>query len=229
MLYKKHLGYKGNTSDQDEKLDELKAIISDLQTRDLICVDGLYRFFPASGEGNDVVLYNTDGSEFKRLTFRRQNFGEGRCLSDYLAPRSSGFKDSVAMFIVTAGEGIREKADELKNEGKFLLSHALSALALETAEAFAEYLHKKIREQWNIKDDPALTPRDLFSGRYQGCRFSFGYPACPEMEHQTILFDALTPPDDFSVKLTEGYSMDPEASVSAIVFAHPEAKYFSVD
>ncbi|HVM44471.1 MAG TPA: vitamin B12 dependent-methionine synthase activation domain-containing protein, partial [Candidatus Thermoplasmatota archaeon] len=104
-------------------------------------------------------------------------------------------------------------------------SHAVQALALETAEGFAEYLHKRIREAWGIPDPEGLTMRDLFQANYRGLRVSFGYPACPDLADQEKLFRLLAP-EDIGVRLTEGHMMDPEASVSALVFQHPDARYF---
>ena len=128
---------------------------------------------------------------------------------------------------MTAGKSIRERAERYKEEGSLLKSHALSALALETAEAAAEWLHKKLREQWGIPDPAGLTMLDRFRARYRGKRYSFGYPACPDLSMQRGLF-ALLRPGEIGVELTEGWMMDPEASVSAIVLHHTHARYFSV-
>ena len=133
----------------------------------------------------------------------------------------------MALFVTTAGEGVRERAGALKREGRFLLCHALQALALETAEAAAEWLHGKIRERWGFKDTPEMTMMDRFQARYRGKRYSFGYPACPDLFAQGLLFELLKP-ERIGVELTEGFMMDPEASVSAVVVHHPQARYFSV-
>ncbi|MDH5654706.1 MAG: methionine synthase [Spirochaetia bacterium] len=238
MLYKKHLGYRGNTAEaeasSDPKYLELKKLIYDLQNELLekgyMKTDGIYRFFRAASDGDDLVILDSDGkTEKTRFHFKRQTKGEGLCLSDYAAPLGSGIEDYVAVFIVTAGIGIREITEKWKEEGQYLKSHALSALALESAEAFAEYLHSQIRRQWGFPDAEELTPKEMFSKKYRGGRFSFGYPACPNLSDQEPLFKLMNLPEDFGVKLTDGFSMDPEASVSAIVFQHPEAKYFSVE
>ena len=135
--------------------------------------------------------------------------------------------DYIALMVVTAGHGVSEKARALKEEGKFLESHALQATALELAEGFAERIHQEIRDQWGFPDGVDFTMRDRFAAKYQGQRFSFGYPACPNLEDQEKLFKLLKP-EDIGVRLTEGFMMEPEASVSAIVFAHPDARYFNV-
>ncbi len=135
--------------------------------------------------------------------------------------------DNLCLFVVTAGEGVREQAEAFKAKGEYLLSHAIQALALETAEGYAELLHATIRSTWGFPDPPELTMQDRFQARYRGKRYSFGYPACPRLEDQTILFEALRP-EEIGVRLTDGCMMDPEASVSAVAFHHPQATYYSV-
>ena len=129
--------------------------------------------------------------------------------------------------MTTAGEGIREIAEQAKQAGEYLRSYALQALALETAEAAAEWLHARLRSEWGFPDPPDLSRQSLFQARYRGKRYSFGYPACPDLESQTGLFHLLHP-EEIGVQLTEGFMMEPEASVSALVFHHPDATYFSV-
>ncbi|GMA55565.1 hypothetical protein GCM10025858_00680 [Alicyclobacillus sacchari] len=107
-------------------------------------------------------------------------------------------------------------------------AHALQAIALELAEAFAERLHQQLRDMWGFPDPLSMTMRERFIARYQGIRVSFGYPACPDLEQQQILFSLLKP-EDIGMTLTDGFMMDPEASVSALVFSHPEARYFNVE
>ena len=107
------------------------------------------------------------------------------------------------------------------------MSHVLQALALETAEACAEWLHRRMREAWGFPDPPTMTMQDRFTSRYRGKRYSFGYPACPDLEDQMGLWKLLNPAE-IGVQLTEGFMMDPEASVSALVFHHPDCEYFAV-
>ncbi|MGB3564574.1 MAG: vitamin B12 dependent-methionine synthase activation domain-containing protein, partial [Thermoanaerobaculia bacterium] len=114
-----------------------------------------------------------------------------------------------------------------KEAGEYLKSHAFAALALETAEAAAELVHKRLRAAWGFPDPDEMTLQDRFSARYRGKRCSFGYPACPDLANQRQLFAALGP-EEIGVTLTEGDMMDPEASVSALVFHHPDARYFGV-
>ncbi len=148
-------------------------------------------------------------------------------MSDYILPAADGARDHVALFVVTAGEGIRARSEEAKHAGHYFRSHALQSLAIETAEACAEWLHRRIREDWGFPDPPALTMQQRFISRYRGKRYSFGYPACPNLDDQAGIWKLLRP-EEIGVQLTEGMMMDPEASVSALVFHHPDCTYFGV-
>ena len=249
MLYTRHLGVKARAAKLFDQMQKDPTVARKLREEEPTAVDiwekveevkaefghtsvlrphAVYRFFPACGEGNSVVLF-TDESRSKplaRFEFGRQTKGEGLCLADYLAPRN-GPPDSFAMFVTTVGENVREVSAELKAKGQFLKSHILQALAIESAEGYAEQLHSFIRAAWGHPDDPATSMLDRFQAKYRGKRYSFGYPACPRIEDQELLFELLHP-QDIGVQLTEGYMMDPEASVSAIVFHHPDAKYFGL-
>jgi 5-methyltetrahydrofolate--homocysteine methyltransferase len=129
---------------------------------------------------------------------------------------------------VSAGEGIRERAAKYKARGEYFRSHAVQALAIETAEACAEWMHRRIREDWGFPDPVEMTMADRFRSKYRGRRYSFGYAACPNLEDQRGLFELLRP-EDIGVTLTDGDMMDPEASVSALVFQHPDCIYFDVN
>jgi 5-methyltetrahydrofolate--homocysteine methyltransferase len=193
----------------------------------------LWQFFEAEGEGNRLRLFAGRGASepAETFTFPRQRKPDGLALSDFVLPPSRDAegrlagRDHVALFVTTAGEGIRELAEEAKQRGEYLRSYALQALALETAEAAAEWIHARLRALWGFADADDLSRQSLFQARYRGKRYSFGYPACPELEHQAGLFRLLKPE---GVQLTEGFMMEPEASVSALVFHHPDATYFSV-
>nr|WP_199614716.1 methionine synthase [Paenibacillus alkalitolerans] len=238
MLLGHHLGLKGKVdkllADGDPKATELKRtvdeIFADAMKEGTIRASGMYRFYPAQSSGNDVIVYDPgDRSRvLQTFTFPRQEVAPYLCLADYLKPVDSGTMDYVGFLVVTAGSGIREKAERYKQAGEYLKSHALQAAALETAEAFAERIHQIMRDVWGIPDPANLSIADLFGAKYRGQRFSFGYPACPNLEDQRQLFD-LMKPEDMGVELTDSFMMEPEASVSAIVFAHPEARYFNVD
>jgi 5-methyltetrahydrofolate--homocysteine methyltransferase len=238
MLIGKHLGLPGNVprllDAGDAKAHELLDMVEELihlgEVEGLLRTDAVYQFFPAQAEGNDILIFNPqDLSQIlQRLPFPRQGKDPYLCLADFIRPVSSGVMDYVAMFAVTAGSGVRQRAEEMKQNGDYLRSHALQALALELAEAFAERLHHILRDSWGFPDAPELSMRERFIARYQGIRVSFGYPACPDLENQAPLFQLLRP-EDIGMELTDGFMMDPEASVSALVFSHPEAKYFNVE
>jgi 5-methyltetrahydrofolate--homocysteine methyltransferase len=166
------------------------------------------------------------GEPLHTFRFPRQRQGDYLCLSDYVLPAQNGQRDHVALFVVTAGEGIRDHGEKAKNDGYYFKSHGLQALAIETAEGCAEWLHRRIREDWGFPDTPEITMAQRFTSRYLGKRYSFGYPACPNLEDQAGLWKLLRP-EEIGVQLTEGFMMDPEASVSALVFHHPDCSYFS--
>ena len=235
MLLGKHLGVKGSVArlleQGDPKVVEINEAVEALERlaieQHILRADGLYRFYEAGAEGDDLVLLD-GGREIGRFRFPRQPAGERLCLSDYVRERGSGETDYVALFAVTCGAGVRARAERWKEEGHYLRSHALQALAIESAEALAEMLHARLRTQWGFPDPPGLALSDKLKARYRGIRVSFGYPACPNLADQRILFDLLQP-EQIGLALTEGFMMDPEASVSALVFHHPEARYFKAD
>ena len=237
MLYGKHLGLRGNLetllTQGDEKAVELhqqvEAVIDEVIAKKLLRAQAVYQFFPAQAEGDSLRLYRANGKDIAAtFLFPRQQHGEGLCLSDFAAPTSSGKQDYIALFAVTCGHGVRELAEQYRASGRYLQSHILQALAIEGAEAFAELLHQRLREMWGFADPPELTMRERFKARYRGVRVSFGYPACPRLEDQERLFQVLPVTASIGVELTEGYMMEPEASVSALVFHHPQAKYFNI-
>ena len=197
-----------------------------------ITANAVYRFFPAHSDGDrTVMIYSPDGKTVLETFHLRPPERRARhlCLADYVAAAILGRTDYLCMFVTTIGTGVRALAEEWKNQGDYLRSHILQVLALEGAEAFAELLHQKIRQMWGFGDPPGLTMKDLLQAHYHGKRFSFGYPACPRLEDQEQLFRLLeVDKNAIGVQLTDGFMMDPESAVSAIVFHHPEAKYFSL-
>jgi 5-methyltetrahydrofolate--homocysteine methyltransferase len=194
-----------------------------------ISANGVFKFFPCQSDRQWLLIYGPEGEQvLERFYFGRQEQREGLCLADYIMPESSHRMDYLAMFVTTIGPGVRALAQRWKEEGRYLDSHVLQILALEGAEAFAELLHQQIRQMWGFGDPPGITSQDLFRTRYRGRRYSFGYPACPRLEDQQQLFRLLKVTENLGVQLTEGFMMDPEASVSALVFHHPDAKYFNL-
>lgn len=233
MLFGHHLGLKGKVDQlleqKDNKLLNLISTMDEIREENLIQLSAIYQFFPAESEGTQIKIYHPDNPKqlLEVFDFPRQNKKPFLCLSDYVKDKSSLEQDYVGFMIVTAGKGIKNKADEWKNNGEYLKSHLIQALALESAEGFAERVHQLMRDWWGIHDPIDMKMKDRFSAKYIGQRYSFGYPACPNLEDQEKLFRLLKP-EDIGIKLTEGFMMEPEATVSAMVFSHPEARYFNV-
>jgi 5-methyltetrahydrofolate--homocysteine methyltransferase len=188
----------------------------------------VYGYFPCQSEGNDLIVYEPGTEEERvRFTFPRQRDDRHLCLADYFVARNSRRMDVVAFHLVTVGRRASEYSAalfEANNYKDYLYFHGLS---VESAEALAELWHKRVREELGIAGQDASEIRRLFSQGYQGSRYSFGYPACPDLEDQVKLFDLLDG-ERIGVRLTEEYSLDPEQSTNAIIVHHPEARYFSV-
>ncbi|MGA7056346.1 MAG: methionine synthase [Terriglobales bacterium] len=203
----------------------------------------VYGYFPAQGDGNDIVVYDpsqwsdgrprpsTPGSEPKellRFTFPRQKEGRRLCISDFFAAPSSGKMDVLGLSLVTIGPKASVETQRLFESGEYTRYLYLHGLSVETAEALAEFHHKKMRQELGISAEDSPHIRDLFHQKYQGSRYSFGYPACPHLEDQTKLFALLNPEENVGVRLTSAFLLEPEQSTSAIVVHHPGAKYFVV-
>lgn len=188
----------------------------------------VYGYFWANSDGDDLIVYREDGkTEWLRFTFPRQPSEPYRCIADFFRPVESGERDVVAFHLVTMGSRVSERERELFASHQYQDYLYLHGLGVEAAEALAEYWHKRIREEWGIAGEDAKEIRLLFSLRYRGCRYSFGYPACPNLEDQAKLFELLRP-ERIGVTLTEEYQLVPEQSTSAIIVHHPEAKYFNI-
>ncbi|MCR4417054.1 MAG: B12-binding domain-containing protein [Ignavibacteria bacterium] len=244
---------KRKLSDDDyNKLVEEKVlpIYNNLKAKvkenNLLIPKVVYGYFPAQSEKNDLIIYkpknfpeeklydiwdidihNCELEEYVRFTFPRQINKRNLCISDFVLPVESGKFDVVAFHVVTVGEQATEHSKQLyssDNYTEYLFFHGLS---VETAEALAEYWHKKIREELKIDYADAKDIKKLFQQGYRGSRYSFGYPACPNLEDQVKLFKLLKP-ERIGVTLTDGFQMVPEQSTSAIIIHHPEAKYFTI-
>ena len=203
----------------------------------------VHGWWPAQSEGNDVIVYEapSEGAdalatagqrpplrELVRFTFPRQREGRKMCIADFFAPKSEGQMDVIGLSLVTTGHKASELTHKLFQAGEYTRYLYLHGLSVETAEALAEVLHKTMREEIGIAIEDAPRISDLFHQKYRGSRYSFGYPACPNMEDQTKLFTLLKPEENVGVKLTTGFMLEPEQSTSAIVVHHPGAKYFVV-
>ncbi|NNF06476.1 MAG: methionine synthase [Candidatus Eisenbacteria bacterium] len=236
MLFGKHLGLRGSLpkllEEGNEKAITLHRQIEELKDEVLAMgimqPRGIFQFHRAWSEGDSICLGTPDGEVKTRFDFPRQPDGDHLCLADWIAPKTAGTKDYLATFVTSCGQGVRKAAEAWKEQGEYFKSHALQALAIESAEGFAELLHTKLRQMWGFPDGSELSTRDVFQAKYQGIRVSFGYPACPNLEDQGPLWKLIEPDKHIGVELTDGFMMEPEASVSALVFHHPQARYFSV-
>jgi 5-methyltetrahydrofolate--homocysteine methyltransferase len=206
----------------------------------------VYGYFPAQSDGNDVVVYAPDeqpsscsagqpwaavptqARELLRFTFLRQREGRRLSISDFFSAKSSGKMDVIGFSLVTIGAKASVETQRLFEAGEYTKYLYLHGLSVETAEALAELHHKKMREELGIAGEDAPEIRDLFHQKYRGSRYSFGYPACPNLEDQTKLFVLLKPEENVGVRLTSGFLLEPEQSASALVVHHPGAKYFVV-
>ncbi len=233
MLYGKHMGMRGRIErlieDRDPKVTALVEMMGKIQdeAEEWTRVTEVWRFFEAESEGNCLNIFEPGAeSPIRTFVFPRQPKKDGLCLADYVLPAADGRRDTIAIFVVGAGDGVRERATADRSAGEYLRSHAIQSLAVETAEAAAERLHHRLRDLWGFPDPSEMTMKDRFRAQYRGKRFSPGYPACPDLEMQRDIW-ALLDPDEIGIHLTERLMMDPEASVSAIVFHHPDCRYFS--
>jgi len=227
--------------------EKFRPILSQLE--DEVAESGLfepkvvYGYFPAQSDGNDVIVYQppdarpgrpcsahweAEVKELLRFTFPRQREGRRLAISDFFAPKAAGKMDVIGFSLVTIGPKASIETQRLFEGGEYTKYLYLHGLSVETAEALAELHHKKMREELGIAGDDAKEIRDLFHQKYRGSRYSFGYPACPNLEDQTKLFALLKPEENVGVRLTSGFLLEPEQSTSAIVVHHPGAKYFVV-
>ncbi|MGH9494393.1 MAG: vitamin B12 dependent-methionine synthase activation domain-containing protein, partial [Candidatus Sulfotelmatobacter sp.] len=198
----------------------------------------VYGYFPAQSDGNDVIVYGVPSGESRvpsdnsrellRFTFPRQREGRRLAISDFFAPKSSGKMDVIGLSLVTIGHQASVETQRLFEAGEYTKYLYLHGLSVETAEALAEIHHKTMREELGISAEDSPEIRDLFHQKYRGSRYSFGYPACPNLEDQTKLFALLKPEENVGVRLTSTFLLEPEQSTSAIVVHHPAAKYFVV-
>jgi 5-methyltetrahydrofolate--homocysteine methyltransferase len=239
-LFKNQWQLKTASQEDYARLVEQKFRPIKMQLQEEIIASGIfeprvvYGYFPAQADGNDVIVYEETQAgapaphELLQFTFPRQREGRKLCISDFFTPKSSGKMDVIGLSLVTIGSKASEETQRLFEGGEYTRYLYLHGLSVETAEALAEYLHKKMREELGIAGEDSSHIRDLFHQKYQGSRYSFGYPACPNLEDQTKLFALLHPEENVGVKLTTGFLLEPEQSTSAIVVHHPQAKYFVV-
>lgn len=189
----------------------------------------VYGYFPAQSDGDDLIVYEADGSgtEAARFNFPRQQGKQGRCLADYFRSVDSGQMDVVGFHVVTMGPRVGEYAQELYADDRYQDYLYWHGFGVEIAEALAEYWHRRIRQDLQIDGSDGATPEELIKTNYQGARYSFGYPACPNLEDQAKLWHLLEP-ERIGVTLSDEFQMHPEQSTSAMIVHHPEARYFSI-
>ncbi|MEM9368437.1 MAG: vitamin B12 dependent-methionine synthase activation domain-containing protein, partial [Planctomycetota bacterium] len=202
----------------------------------LIQARAVYGFFPAASDGDDILVYSDDERSQVQTRFHclrqqweRRGQKDFRSLADYVAPVDSGRKDYIGGFVVTAGIGADELANQFKRELDDESAIVVQAVADRCAEAFAECLHQRARREWQYGQSETFSNEDLISEKYRGIRPAAGYPACPDHTEKRTLFDLLKAEKTTGVELTSSFAMTPAASVSGLYFAHPEARYFAVD
>jgi 5-methyltetrahydrofolate--homocysteine methyltransferase len=215
--------------------DDAQALLRDLVSKKLLMARAVYGFFPADAIGDDVELYRDESRKEILTTFRflRQQMDKGAgeanyCLADFIAPKDSGLHDYIGAFAVSAGFGTEEICKKFERDHDDYNSIMTKALADRLAEAFAEYLHKRAREEWGFGKRENLTNEDLIHEKYRGIRPAAGYPASPDHTEKWTLWQLLDVEKNAGIKLTESYAMWPGASVSGLYFGHPESKYFGV-
>ena len=214
---------------------EANALLDRIIEKNLITAQGVYGLFPASAVGDDVELYadTTRKSVLERFHFlRQQSDREGsepcRSLADFIAPRDTGLPDHIGAFAVTAGIGLKELCDQFRAEHDDYNAIMAEALADRLAEAFAECLHKRVREEWGYGRDEGLSNTDLIQEKYRGIRPAAGYPACPDHTEKGPLWHLLDVEANTGMRITESFAMWPGSSVSGLYFAHPQSRYFSL-
>jgi 5-methyltetrahydrofolate--homocysteine methyltransferase len=204
----------------------LRMWLARIAAEGLVEAKVVYGYFPAVSEGNDLVVLDGSGQERERFTFPRQRHDRHLCLADFFRPRSSGEHDVVAFQLVTVGRRLSEAAADLFAKDAYRDYLELHGLSVQLTEALAEYWHHRVREELGLA---SLDPPDLdgiLKVGYQGCRYSFGYPACPDLEDRAKVVRLLRP-ERIGVSLSEEYQLTPEQSTDALITHHPEARYFS--
>lgn len=194
----------------------------------LLVPRAIYGYFPCQSENNDLIIYREDRkTEWLRFHFPRQNHGQYLCISDYFANKDTGQMDVIPIQVVTMGHQASQYSEQLFKNDRYTDYLYFHGLSVEAAEAFAEYLHRQIRRELKIDGKDAADIKKLLNQGYCGSRYSFGYPACPNLGDQAKLFTLLQP-ERIDLKLTEEFHLEPEQSTTAIIVSHPEAKYFNI-
>jgi 5-methyltetrahydrofolate--homocysteine methyltransferase len=214
---------------------EANALLDAMIEKKLITARGVYGFFPANAVGDDVELYSdcTRATVLERFHFLRQQANrEGsepcRSLADFIAPNETGLRDHIGAFAVTSGIGLKELCDGFKAKNDDYNAIMAEAIADRLAEAFAECLHKRVREEWGYGCNEGLSNADLIKEKYRGIRPAAGYPSCPDHTEKGTLWRLLDVRAKTGMQITESFAMWPGSSVSGLYFAHPESRYFDL-
>jgi len=217
---------------ESEGRPRLRALLNQVQSKGWLNAAVVYGYFPCYSEGNDLVILHHEGElkgqERTRFTFPRQSRDRRLCLSDFFASKESGKTDVVAFHVVTMGSEISKAAAELFAANNYREYLELHGLSVQLTEALAEHWHARVREEFKVRGDDAADLQGILDQGYRGSRYSFGYPACPNLEDQIQLCELLEP-GRIGVELSEEFQLHPEQSTSAIIVHHPEAKYFNAN
>jgi 5-methyltetrahydrofolate--homocysteine methyltransferase len=229
-------------SEARKLFEDAQALLNQIVSQRLLAPRAVYGFFPANAVGDDVELYTDEsrGAVLTRFHFLRQQMEKpagqfNHCLADFIAPKEitrqaggNAWPDYIGAFAVTAGFGVEDLCRKFEADHDDYNSIMVKALADRLAEAFAEYLHKRVREEWGYGRSERFTTDDLIREKYRGIRPAAGYPACPDHTEKWLLWKLLDVEKNAGIKLTESCAMWPGASVSGLYFGHPESKYFAV-
>ena len=217
---------------ENEGRPRLRSLLNDVQSNGWLNAAVVYGYFPCYSEGNDLVILHHEGpekgSERTRFTFPRQTRDRRLCLSDFFRSKDSGEIDTVAFHVVTMGQSVSDATAKLFAANEYREYLELHGLSVQLTEALAEHWHARIREELGFSSEDAADIDAILDQGYRGSRYSFGYPACPDLEQQLQLC-ALLEPERIGVELSEEFQLHPEQSTSAIIVHHPEAKYFNAN
>jgi 5-methyltetrahydrofolate--homocysteine methyltransferase len=217
---------------ESEGRPRLRALLNQVQSQGWLNAAVVYGYFPCYSDGNDLVILHHEGAdkgkERTRFSFPRQSRDRRLCLSDFFSPKEFGKPDVVAFHVVTMGSEISRAANELFAANNYREYLELHGLSVQLTEALAEHWHARVREEFNVRGDDAADLQGILDQGYRGSRYSFGYPACPDIEQQVQLCELLEP-GRIGVELSEEFQLHPEQSTSAIIVHHPEAKYFNAN
>lgn len=230
-------GLKGNRGEYENMVEtegrpRLRSLLNEVQANGWLNAAVVYGYFPCYSEGNDLVILHHEGDnkgkERTRFTFPRQTRDRRLCISDFFASKESGKTDVVAFHVVTMGSTVSDAAAKLFAANNYREYLELHGLSVQLTESLAEHWHARIREELSVKSDDSADLQGILDQGYRGSRYSFGYPACPDLEQQVQLCELLDP-SRIGVELSEEFQLHPEQSTSAIIVHHPEAKYFNAN